>query len=275
MYAVVVVHIRQRGSRRSPAATHHFFFLLLFGFFFFFLQAFTVFQPRMQECKRLLFPTFRNKHWLQMNETVVRFNLVKAWCRATYRGLPSVWENTTNSHTLMAALSFHKVFFFPLIFLHRLHSTTEEGWRSEHEKAVDWRASPQRQGGVNSIDDLISQPIRFKSIANCRLGCSSISYTMRTVTKQNNSDCAILSLPVLLAASWCTSAPWLSPKAPRPWIMHCTFITATKQLMGCALAEMTGGIARCRCAGCARLSPDQFSRSSDGGGAQMRRPMQR
>lgn len=95
MYAVVVVHIRQRGSSRSPAATRHFFFPLLS----FVLQAFTVFQLRMQECERLLFPTFRNKHWLQMNETVVRFNLVNAWCRATYGGLQSVWENKTKSHT--------------------------------------------------------------------------------------------------------------------------------------------------------------------------------
>lgn len=77
MYAVVVAHIRQRGSSRSPAATRHFFFFLLL-LSFFFLQAFTVFQPRLQECERLLFPTFRNKYWLQMNETVVRFNLVNA-----------------------------------------------------------------------------------------------------------------------------------------------------------------------------------------------------
>lgn len=67
MYGVVCgVHQKEREQEepQGDAPLH------------FFLQAFTVFQPAMQECKRLLFLTFRNKHWLQMNETVVRFNLV-------------------------------------------------------------------------------------------------------------------------------------------------------------------------------------------------------
>lgn len=212
----------------------------------------------MQECERLLSPTLRNKHWLRMNETVVRFNLVRAWCCATYRGLQSVGGNKTNLHTLMPALSIHKVYFWVFWFLH--NNSTEEGWRTKLREEVEWRASPQMQVGVNWIDDLISQPIKFKSIANCQLGCSSISHTICNVTKQNNSYCAILSLTVHLAGSWCTFAPRQSLKVLQPWIMHSNFITATKQLMGWALAEMNSGIgalARHRCAGCTHLLPVQ------------------
>lgn len=138
---------------------------------------------------------------------------------------------------------FASFIFYFCMFPHHLHKTAGVGWGAEHKEEVHRRASPQRQDGANWIDDLISQPIKFKSIANCRLGCSSISYTIRRVTKQNNSYRAILSLTVHLAASWCTSAPWQSLKAPRPWIMHRNFITATKQLMGRALAQINSGIA--------------------------------
>ena len=65
--------------------------------YFVFLQAFTVFarDARMQEA---VVSNFWNKHWLQMNETVVRFNLVNTR-RATFRGLQSIHENKANPQT--------------------------------------------------------------------------------------------------------------------------------------------------------------------------------
>lgn len=54
MYAVVVVHIRQSGSSRSPVATHHFFFLLFF--FFASIYSFSAEDARMQEAVVSNFP---------------------------------------------------------------------------------------------------------------------------------------------------------------------------------------------------------------------------
>lgn len=57
MYAVVVAHIRQRGSSRSPAATRHFFFfLLLFFFFFASIYSFSAEAAGMREAVVYNFP---------------------------------------------------------------------------------------------------------------------------------------------------------------------------------------------------------------------------
>lgn len=65
-------------------------------FIFIFLQAFTVLaaDARMQATG---VSNFWNKHGLQMNEAVVRFNLVHTGCRATFRGLQSIPEKKSKS----------------------------------------------------------------------------------------------------------------------------------------------------------------------------------
>ena len=61
----------------------------------YFFQAFIVLtvDARMQEA---VVPNFWNKHGLQMNETVVRFNLVNARRCTTFRGLQSICQNKAN-----------------------------------------------------------------------------------------------------------------------------------------------------------------------------------
>lgn len=62
------------------------------------LQAFAVLtgDARIQEA---VVSNFWNKHRLQMNETVVRFNLVNTWCYATFRGFLNICENKANPQT--------------------------------------------------------------------------------------------------------------------------------------------------------------------------------
>lgn len=67
--ALSVVYIRKRENKiereRSLGVTRYLFFASIYSFL-----------PEMQECRRLLFLTSGTNIGSQMNETVVRFNLV-------------------------------------------------------------------------------------------------------------------------------------------------------------------------------------------------------
>lgn len=82
--SVVYIRRREGGSGRGRGASGD---TLLY-----FLQAFTVLarDARMQEA---VISNFWNKHWLQMNEAVVRFNLLNARRYATFGGLHGIYEN--------------------------------------------------------------------------------------------------------------------------------------------------------------------------------------
>lgn len=74
-------------------------------------------------------------------------------------------------------------------------------------------------------------------------------------------------------------------ESAQPWIMHGNFITATKQLMGCAFAQINSGITQCLhglhvhvYSVCMHVPTHRFDCSSDGGGRQdenMRKPVQK
>lgn len=79
-----VVYIRRgEGEREKPRGdTLLYFFASIYS--------------SCQRCKntgRAVISNFCNKHWLQVNEAVVRFNLVNTRCYATFRGLHSIREN--------------------------------------------------------------------------------------------------------------------------------------------------------------------------------------
>lgn len=79
---------RKRERERASGWRGTFFFASIYSFL-----------PEMQECKRLLFLTSTTRRRLQMNETVVSFNLVNTWRYGTFRESQSIDENKANPQT--------------------------------------------------------------------------------------------------------------------------------------------------------------------------------
>lgn len=83
MYGVVCgVHQTGKGREKPQGDTLLYFFASIYSS-----------CQRCKNTRRAVISNFRNKHWLQVNEAVVRFNLVNARCYATFRGLHSICEN--------------------------------------------------------------------------------------------------------------------------------------------------------------------------------------
>lgn len=155
-----------RESERSLGVTRY------FGFFCKHLQ---FLHPEMRECKRAAVSYSWNKHWLQMNETVVRFDLVNTWRRATFTGLRSIYENKANPQTKGRI---HGSFVISegeiLSFYHR--AIYIKVYNPSNKKKRRWEERRWGQSHTVNINRLEKRTIRGTEIGNILKRCDGVNW---------------------------------------------------------------------------------------------------